>query len=133
MMSSSHKDVIVLSSDWMAPSYSGDYESAITMLRVDGDQESSICHFSFRLFCLVFVENFLIIHVVTNMNSQDGVNHFKCFNVLYLATKQGHLKTHIKSEKIKYSCNQCDQQFTRQESLKTHNQSVHEKIKYSCN
>ena len=30
-MSSSQKDVTVLSSDWMAPSYGGDYESALTL------------------------------------------------------------------------------------------------------
>ena len=41
MISSSNKDVIVLSSDWMAPSDSGDCESAITMLGVNGDQECS--------------------------------------------------------------------------------------------
>ena len=67
------------------------------------------------------------------MNSKDGVNHFKCFNVIYLATKQGHLKSHIQSkhEKIKYSCNQCDHQATTQGNLKRHIQSIHEKIKYS--
>ena len=45
------------------------------------------------------------------------------------------LKMHIQSvhEKIKYSCNQCDHQASSMGNLKTHVQSVHEKIKYSCN
>ena len=46
-----------------------------------------------------------------------------------------HFGKHIQSvhEKIKYSCNLCGHQFTQQGNLKTHIQSVHEKIKYSCN
>ena len=34
---------------------------------------------------------------------------------------------------FRYPCNQCDQQFTLQNSLQKHIQSVHEGIKYSCN
>ena len=32
-----------------------------------------------------------------------------------------------------YACNQCDQQFVQQSSLKRHIQSVHEGMKYACN
>ena len=48
----------------------------------------------------------------------------------YEATTQGSLKTHIQSvhEKIKYPCNQCGYQATQKGSLKRHIQSVHEKI-----
>ena len=40
---------------------------------------------------------------------------------------------HIQSlhKKIKYSCDQCDYQAMSQSNLKTHIQSVHEQIKYS--
>ena len=48
---------------------------------------------------------------------------------------QSNPKLHVQSvhKKIKYSCNQCDHQATTHGNLKTHVQSVHEKIKYSCN
>ena len=34
---------------------------------------------------------------------------------------------------VKFSCDQCDYKATRKGSLKTHIQSVHEKVRYSCN
>ena len=34
---------------------------------------------------------------------------------------------------VKYACNQCDFQATRQDNLTTHIQSIHEGIKYACN
>ena len=34
---------------------------------------------------------------------------------------------------VKYSCNQCDSKFSRQDNLKIHKMSVHEGVKYSCN
>ena len=45
------------------------------------------------------------------------------------------LNNHTKEFKkgVKYSCNQCDHQFTQQSSLKTHIRSVHEGVKYACN
>ena len=45
------------------------------------------------------------------------------------------MKKHIQSkhEGIKYPCNQCDYQATKQGSLQTHIQSKHEGIKYPCN
>ena len=47
------------------------------------------------------------------------------------ATRLESLKTHIQSvhEKIKYSCNQCDHQATTQSNLKKHIQSMHDKIR----
>ena len=44
------------------------------------------------------------------------------------------MKTHIQSvhEMIKYSCDQCEYQFTRQSNLKRHILSVHEKVRYPC-
>ena len=77
--------------------------------------------------------NFEKIYSETN-KSHTGVR-FPCNFCVFKATTKGSLKTHIQSvqERIKYSCNQCDHQATRQGDLKTHIQSVHEKIKYSCN
>ena len=45
------------------------------------------------------------------------------------------METAIQSvhEKIKYSCNLCGRKFSQKGNLNTHIQSVHEKIKYSCN
>ena len=50
----------------------------------------------------------------------------------YKASQQGHLKTHQMSvhEGVKYSCNQCDYKFSKQGNLKTHKLSVHERA--SC-
>ena len=38
-----------------------------------------------------------------------------------------------KNEDVKYVCNQCDYQATRQKNLTTHIQSKHEGVKYACN
>ena len=50
-------------------------------------------------------------------------------------TKQDSLTTHIqtKHEGVKYACNQCDQQFTQQDNLTRHVQYKHEGINYACN
>ena len=47
-------------------------------------------------------------------------------------TLDRNLKTHLKSvhKKIKYPCNQCDKQFTKKQDVKRHIESVHEKVKY---
>ena len=56
-------------------------------------------------------------------------------SVIYQSATLRSLKTHIESvhEKIKYSCNQCDYQATQKGNLKTHIETVHEKVKYPCN
>ena len=36
-------------------------------------------------------------------------------------------------EGVKYTCNQCDQQFTQNTSLTKHIKSIHEDVKYPCN
>ena len=56
---------------------------------------------------------------------------YPCNQCEYKATKQGHLKTHIESvhEKVKYPCNQCGKQFTQEFTRKRHVESVHEKVK----
>ena len=53
----------------------------------------------------------------------------------YEATTKGSLKIHTESvhKKIKFSCNNCDKEYTQQCNLKIHVESVHEKVKYSCN
>ena len=35
-------------------------------------------------------------------------------------------------EGVKYACNQCDKQYSAQQSLTQHKQSKHEGIKYAC-
>ena len=34
---------------------------------------------------------------------------------------------------IRYSCNQCEQQFIDKHSLKSHVASIHEEVKFNCN
>ena len=45
------------------------------------------------------------------------------------------LSRHIRSihKGVKYPCNRCEYQATRQYSLKRHIQSKHEGVKYACN
>ena len=45
------------------------------------------------------------------------------------------MKRHIQSvhEGIRYSCNQCDLQFTRKGSLNLHIKTIHEGLKFPCN
>ena len=53
----------------------------------------------------------------------------------YKATSNGNLKRHIESvhEKVKYSCDQCDYKATTQGLLKRHIVSVHMNVDYPCN
>ena len=46
---------------------------------------------------------------------------------------QTETKPIIKNVAVKYTCNQCDKQYTEQKYLTRHIQSVHEGIKYACN
>ena len=74
-------------------------------------------------------------HLTRHIQSlHEGVK-YACNQCGYQATKQGNLTTHIQSkhEGVKYACYQCDQQFTAQGSLKIHIQSKHEGVKYACN
>ena len=50
---------------------------------------------------------------------------YGCNHCDYQATRQGHLTAHIqtKHDGVKYACNKCDQQFTQQVSLTIHIQS----------
>ena len=47
-------------------------------------------------------------------------------------TRQDHLKSHQQSkhEGLRFSCNQCEYQATLQGNLKSHEQSKHEGVKY---
>ena len=49
-------------------------------------------------------------------------------------TNENSLKHHIESvhEKIKHSCSKCDHKAGTKNSLKPHIKGVHKKIKYSC-
>ena len=55
--------------------------------------------------------------------------------VMNQANHQSALTTPLQSvhESVRYACNQCDQQFTQERSLKNHIQSKHEGVKYTCN
>ena len=48
----------------------------------------------------------------------------------YHGTKQSHEKSI--HEGAKYSCDKCDYHATKQSNLKTHKKSIHEGVKYSC-
>ena len=52
-----------------------------------------------------------------------------------LATQQSHLKTHKQSkhEGVIYSCDECDHRAMTQSNLKQHQESKHEGVIYSCN
>ena len=56
---------------------------------------------------------------------------FKCE---FKAAHQSSLKNHNMSvhESIKYPCNQCESKFTQKGDLKKHIMSVHENVKYPC-
>ena len=50
-------------------------------------------------------------------------------------TQQSNLTRHIESahQGVKYACSQCDLQFTQQVSLALHIKSIHDGVKYPCN
>ena len=57
----------------------------------------------------------------------------QCDKAYKTKTKNMNLKAHILSahEGLRYACNQCSQQFTRQDSLRKHIETVHEGFKYA--
>ena len=69
-----------------------------------------------------------------NKSVHQGVK-YACNQCDYQATKQSHLTIHIQSihEGIKYACDHCDYQASTQSSLTRHIQSVHKSLKNSCN
>ena len=69
-----------------------------------------------------------------NQSVHQGVK-YACDQCDYQATKQSHLTIHIQSihEGIKYACDQCDYQASTQSSLTSHIQSVHKSLKNACN
>ena len=72
-----------------------------------------------------------IIPVVTK---NDLIYQKVCYPCDYKATNVGNLKTHIQSihEGVCYSCDQCDYKATEKGSLKKHVESIHEGVRYSC-
>ena len=59
---------------------------------------------------------------------------YACNQCDYQATRQYHLTRHIQSihEGVRYACNQCDKLFTTQTNLIIHTQSLHEGVEYAC-
>ena len=59
---------------------------------------------------------------------------FDCNQCDFQTTKDYYLKSHIRTihEKVKYNCVQCDSQFSQKCHLKTHIQIKHEGIRYHC-
>ena len=66
---------------------------------------------------------------------QGDLNKHKQSHQVYQATEKEHIKTHKDSshEAIKYSCNQCEYLATTNGNLKNHKHSMHDGVKYSCN
>ena len=64
----------------------------------------------------------------------EGVK-YTCDQCEHQYTQQGALTLHIqtKHEGVKHACDQCDHQASRQDSLTLHIQSKHEGVKYACN
>ena len=58
--------------------------------------------------------------------AQDCDRTFRSRPVLWYHTKSKH-------EGVRYGCNQCDYQATKQGSLTIHIQSIHNGVKYACN
>ena len=74
-----------------------------------------------------------------NDSCHKKANHevvkYRCNQCDKQFTRQWTLTNHIQSahEGVKYACNQCDHEATAKHSLMVHVQSVHEGIKYACN
>ena len=66
-------------------------------------------------------------------STHEGVK-YNCEQCDFQASRQDHLRRHmmVKHGGLKYVCQKCDKQFCKQKSLKIHVQSVHEDINYSC-
>ena len=66
--------------------------------------------------------------------SVTGDKSFKCDQCDYKATRKQDLKTHIQSvhQKITVSCEKCDKQFSNDPNLRKHNATVHEGVRYKC-
>ena len=60
---------------------------------------------------------------------------FQCNQCNQQFTRKDSLIVHIQSihEGVKYACSQCNQQFSAKGNLTTHIQSIHEGVKYRCN
>ena len=67
--------------------------------------------------------------------SQNVEGMYTCNQCQNQFTRKDNLNTHIQSKHdgIKYACNQCEYQATTQGHLKVHIQSKHDGIKYACN
>ena len=57
-----------------------------------------------------------------------GSIQYPCDQCEYKATKKGSLKSHIESvhEKVQYPCNQCEYKATQNGNLKRHIQTIHD-------
>ena len=71
--------------------------------------------------------------VQSNM-SVNGQRKYTCPECDKQFSKRCNLKQHIQSihEKVKYTCPECGKQFSGKVHLKRHIQSIHEQVKYTC-
>ena len=69
-----------------------------------------------------------------NMSTSSVINQTQVDILEHQDKDPQTLNRNMKSEQegVKYACDQCDSQFTQQNSLKYHIKSVHEGIRYSC-
>ena len=53
---------------------------------------------------------------------------------IFAVSLKSHLETHVQSvhEEMKYTCTECDKQFSEGSGLERHIQSIHEQVKYTC-
>ena len=77
--------------------------------------------------CIIAIIGFFVL--VQNETVKE--KKFLCTHCDYKATKNGHLKTHIKSvhEGKKFPCQHCEYKATFKVSLQTHIKSVHEAMR----
>ena len=71
----------------------------------------------------------------TNKEQSRWYTKYTCNLCDHQATKKNSLTKHIQSKHggVRYECNQCGKQYTELGSLTKHIQSAHEGVKYACN
>jgi len=73
--------------------------------------------------------------IKSNLKKHEKSDHkYPCNQCDYIAVRNQNLRIHIESahEKVQYPCSQCEYKATRKANLKQHFDSIHAKIEYFC-